>query len=95
LFAAVLAGEHVLRGFRNRDLAHCLFGALPVSADEARRRCRRVSRLIARLRGHGLIAKVPRSRLYRVTPLGHRTMSATLQFRLFYAVGDRPPSALM
>jgi predicted ATPase len=41
----------------------------------------RTSRLIAKLRAHGLIAKVTRSRLYGVTPRGHRLMSALLTFR--------------
>ena len=45
---------------------------------EAHRRCERTSRLIAKLRGHGLVAKVPRSRLYRVTPYGQRVMTAAL-----------------
>jgi hypothetical protein len=46
--------------------------------DEAHRRCERVSRLIVRLGGHGLIAKVPRARLYRVTRYGQRVMTAAL-----------------
>jgi hypothetical protein len=48
---------------------------------EAQRRCARTSRLIAKLRGHGLLAKVPGSRRYRVTSRGLRVMSATLRFR--------------
>jgi hypothetical protein len=48
---------------------------------EIRRRRERTSRLIAKLRGHGLIAKVTRSQLYRVTPRGHRLMSALLTLR--------------
>jgi hypothetical protein len=43
-----------------------------------RRRCQRTSRLIAKLRGHGLVAKIPRTRRYRVTPFGHRVMPAAL-----------------
>jgi hypothetical protein len=49
-----------------------------VDRDEAHRRCERVSRLIVKLRGHGLVAKVPRSRLYRVTNYGQRVMTAAL-----------------
>ena len=40
---------------------------------------RTVSRLIVKLRGHGLIAKVPRARLYRPTRYGYRVMTAALQ----------------
>jgi hypothetical protein len=78
LFAAALHGRHLLNGFRNRDLASLLHPH-PAPADLRRRR-ERTSRLIAKLRGHGLIAKVTRSRLYRVTPRGHRFMSALLTF---------------
>jgi len=41
----------------------------------------RTARLIAKLRGHGLIAKIKDSRLYRVTAHGYRLMSAALAFR--------------
>jgi hypothetical protein len=79
LFAAALDGRHLINGFRNRDLAS-LLDPHPAPADIRRRR-ERTSRLIAKLRGHGLIAKVTRSRLYRVTPRGHRLMCAVLTFR--------------
>ena len=82
LFRAVLAGEHLLNGFRNRDLQAQLYPQAAATTAEARRRCARVSRCIAKLRGHGLIAKVKDARLYRVTQLGRRVMSAVVQFRL-------------
>ena len=81
LFKAVLSGSHAINGLRNRDLAACLYPAASRTPEEANRRCARVSRLIAKLRGHALLAKVPGSRLYRVTPKGHRVMSAALRFR--------------
>jgi hypothetical protein len=81
LFQAVLAGEHVINGFRNRDLQAQLYRTLPRTAEEAKRRCARTSRLIRKLRGHRLVAKVPRSRLYRVTTRGYRLMSAALRYR--------------
>jgi hypothetical protein len=34
--------------------------------------------LIVKLRGHGMVAKVPRARLYRVTRYGQRVMTAAL-----------------
>jgi hypothetical protein len=37
--------------------------------------------LIAKLRGHGLIAKVKDNRLYRVTNRGYRLMSAAVYCR--------------
>lgn len=83
LFAAVMAGEHLINGFRNHDLCRRLYGDPPAaSPQDSKRRCARVSRLIAKLRGHGLIAKVKDARLYRVTPRGARLLSAALRFRL-------------
>jgi hypothetical protein len=78
LFRAVIAGEHAINGFRNHDLASRLYKRPPADTDEAHRRCERVSRLIVKLRGHGLVAKVPRARLYRVTRRGHRVLGAVI-----------------
>ena len=94
LFAAVLLGNHLLNGFRNRDLAASLHAKPARNRDQARRRCERTSRLIAKLRGHGLVAKVPRTRLYRVTPLGQQLMSAALRIRrLDFAAALAPAAA--
>ena len=78
LFRAVMAGEHAIVGFRNSDITARLYRRPPADRDEAHRRCERVSRLIVKLRGHGLVAKVPRARLYRVTRHGQRVMSAAI-----------------
>ena len=80
LFAAVLSGEFALNGFRNSDLAQKLFAKPAASDKEAKQRCTKISRLIAKLRGHGLIAKVKNARLYRITELGSRVLSAVLSF---------------
>jgi hypothetical protein len=81
LFAAALAGEHATNGFRNHDLAARLYHTPARSPEERKCRCARVSRLIAKMRAHGLVAKVPYSRLYRVTAAGARLMAAALRFR--------------
>lgn len=80
LFAAVLSGEFALNGFRNSDLAQKLFAKPAASDKEAKQRCAKISRLIAKLRGHGLVAKVKNARLYRITELGSRVLSAVLSF---------------
>ncbi|MGH7164422.1 MAG: hypothetical protein ACREIS_02725, partial [Nitrospiraceae bacterium] len=69
LFAAVLRGEHLIAGFRNRQVREALFGA---TADRtlARRQAAHVTRLFGRLHAHGYIAKVPHTRRWRVTLLG-------------------------
>lgn len=82
LFAAVMAGEHCLNGFRNRDIALRLYPDLLNQPKSMRRRVgARVSRWIAKMRGHGLVSKVRDSRLYRVTRHGCRVMRAVLRFR--------------
>ncbi len=56
-------------------------GWLLHNAVEAKRRTHRTSRLIAKLRGHGLIAKVKNSRLYRVTHSGVKAIWAAVRCR--------------
>ena len=82
LFQAVLHGEHLVRGLRNGDLTALLYPKTPRDDEELRRRCTRTSRAVAKLRGHGLLAKIPRSYRYRITPRGARLMSAAIRVRL-------------
>ena len=77
----MLRGEHAVRGFRNGEVAERLYGSRPKDEVERRRRSGRVSRRIALLRAHGLVAKYPRSRRYRVTPSGQRFMSTAIHVR--------------
>ena len=81
LFQAVLRGEHAVRGFRNGEVAERLYGSRPKDPAERRRRSGRVSRRISLLRAHGLVAKYPRSRRYRVTHAGQRFMSTAIDIR--------------
>ena len=81
LFTAALAGEHALNGFRNKDLQVRLYAFSAPSESEHCQRSARVTRLLAKLRGHGLISKVKGSRLYRVTEEGTRLMSAAIHCR--------------
>jgi hypothetical protein len=81
LFAAVLSGDFAINGFRNRDLQGKLYPAAATDAAEAARRTHRTSRLIAKLRGHGLIAKVKDSRLYRINARGYKAMGSAVRFR--------------
>jgi len=81
LFQAVLCGSHLLNGLSNRDLQRHLWATPPADPAQTRSRCRRVCRLIAKLRGHGLLAKIPGRRRYRVTLLGRRLLAAALHYR--------------
>ena len=82
VFQAVLHGEHAIRGFRNGDIARLIYPTPPSSPDDRRRRSARVTRTIARLRGHGLVGKVKGSHLYRITPKGAHLMTTAVRVRL-------------
>jgi hypothetical protein len=77
LFAAVLRGEHTIMGFRNRDILRQLFSHIKAPST-LRRLGARVSRLLKLLHIHQLIAKIPRSRRWRVTLKGQSIMSVVL-----------------
>jgi hypothetical protein len=81
LFEAILRGEHMINGFANRDVQRHLFSKPPRNECERRRRSNRVGYRLRMLRHHGLIQKVPRRRLYRVTPKGHAVMSTAITLR--------------
>jgi hypothetical protein len=61
-------------GFRNRDIRLELFPHTK-DPDLLRRQSSRVSRLLKLLHVHKLIAKIPHSRRWRVTSIGHAVMS--------------------
>jgi hypothetical protein len=77
LFAAVLAGDHIARGFRNRDL-HVTMSAAPAGDKERRRRSAAIGRILKRLHVRGLVLKVPRTRRWRVTERGRQILSDML-----------------
>jgi hypothetical protein len=81
LLAAVMPGQYHIQGFRNRDLVSQLHPKPPENIMEARRRSRRVTRLISLLRAHGLIAKIPRSRRYRITIRGAQLAASVIYLR--------------
>src|SRR5512134_2860122 len=81
LFAAVLSGDFAINGFRNRDLRGKLYPAAATDAAETKRRTHRTSRLIAKLRGHGLITRIKNSRIYRLTTRGLKAMWPAVRFR--------------
>ena len=78
LFASVLRGEHAIHGFRNRDLAQQLCPSTRRDPALAKKVGARLTRLIQLLRAHSLIAKIPRSRRYRLTLRGLQLMGAVI-----------------
>jgi hypothetical protein len=80
LFTTVLRGEHVLRGLRNNDVRQKLFGDSS-DKDQIKKDSAKVTRSLGRLHAHQLIAKIPRSRRWKVTSLGNQFMSASIHLR--------------
>jgi hypothetical protein len=78
LFAAVLDGNHLVRGFRNADIRGSLFGAT-ADAGERRRQSHAVGRMLKRLHVRGLIAKVPHTRRWHVNAKGHHVLGAVVR----------------
>jgi hypothetical protein len=76
IFRAVLAGENALIGFANHDLTRRLYSKPARDPAEAIRPCAATTRLIAKLRGHGLIRKLPGRRRYRPTALARNLLTA-------------------
>ena len=80
LMAAVNRGEYAINGFRNRDVRGRLH--TPTSDKrKAHQQMAAVGRKLRLLRGHGLIAKVPKTHRYVVTGKGRRIMTALLAAR--------------
>jgi hypothetical protein len=78
LFEAVLRGEHLLNGFRNADIRRGLHGETRDSGVR-RRQSAAVGRLLKRLHVRGLIAKVPRTRRWRVTDSGQHLLGVVVR----------------
>jgi hypothetical protein len=76
LFAAVLAGDHIAQGFRNKDIRLALHADHP---KDRQRRSTAVGRLLKRLHVRRLVLKVPRTRRWRVTEQGRRILSDMLR----------------
>jgi hypothetical protein len=80
-FAAVLRGEHHLHGFRSEDIRLRLNGPChdPILR---RRQAQAIGRRLKRLHIRALIAKIPRSRRWRITYQGVRLLTKIT--RLYY-----------
>jgi hypothetical protein len=78
LFEAVLRGEHLLQGFRNAAIRQILYGEAKEPAVR-RQHSAAVGRLLKRLHVRGLLAKVPRTRRWRVTDSGQRVLGAVVR----------------
>jgi hypothetical protein len=80
LLAAVNRGEWTLKGFRNRDIRVLLFGQAK-DKKKQRSQAAKVSRRLAILHAHGLIAQVSRTYRWQLTHKGRRILTALLAAR--------------
>jgi hypothetical protein len=81
LLEAVNDPKHAVNGLRNRDLTAVLYAKPAPTAQEARRRSARVSRLLRLLRAHGILQKVPKTHRYLVSLEGRKVVTALLAAR--------------
>jgi hypothetical protein len=80
LLATVNRGEWAIKGFRNRDIRLLLFGSTQ-DGKKRRSQAAKVSRRLALLHAHGLIAKVSHTYRWQVTEKGRRVLTALLTAR--------------
>jgi len=80
---AVIAGQNAIRGFRSRDLVQ----VLPNLSSSQR------SRLIKRLRTHGIIKKVAYTYKYYLSSFGKRVVAAGLHLKTFVLTPELCPAA--
>ena len=83
LFESSMAGAHCLHGFTNRHIRSRLASTQPLRAcaDDPKRASAKFGRCFRRQHAHGLIAKIPRTRRWRVTAYGHQAMGASPYLR--------------
>lgn len=77
LFLTIMNGAFLINGFVNKDLRLILY---PYSSDDRKAR-NKTTRLLAKLRAHGLIRKAPRSFKYYVSKKGRRIMAGVLYLK--------------
>lgn len=81
LFDTLIRGEDAAHRFNLQELRTKLDTSAFLLTDDRRKRSARVSRLRQPLHAFRLVAKISRSRSWRVTDFGWRVMSAALQLR--------------
>ena len=77
IMETICDGKYFINGFRNKDIRQTIFPRIK----DAKKLGSKTSRLLKKLRQHGLIKKVPRSRRYTVTSKGRRIMGTLIELR--------------
>jgi hypothetical protein len=80
---ALSSGAHHVRGFTNQDIRQRLkhSSLLGPKRQSAQQHSAKISRLFHRLHVYGLIAKLPRSRRWRLTKQGLRVVASAIRLR--------------
>jgi hypothetical protein len=81
VLAAIAGGSFVLSGFNNRQLRQKLGMIEFKDPPQRRRQAARTSRLLSLLHAHGLIARIPQTRRWRVTWRGRQIISVSQKVR--------------
>lgn len=68
-------GKYSVKGFQNAEISALIFANIK----DRKKRSAKTTRLIKKLRAHGLIQKVPRSRRYFVSRKGRRIMGTLIE----------------
>jgi DNA-binding PadR family transcriptional regulator len=76
LLAVISRGEYNINGFRNQSLQRFIFDKSPSQ----------ISRILKRLRTHGLIRKVWGTFKYYLTPLGKQTITLGLRLKELFII---------
>ncbi len=77
IMETVCDGRFIIHGFRNKDIS----GKILPGITDLKKRSSKTSRILKKLRQHGLIKKVQRSKRYHVTSKGRRIMGALIELR--------------
>jgi hypothetical protein len=78
LFKAINRPEHLISGFRNKDLSTQLFPRQQGDLRAQRAASGKTRYRLRILHTHGLIAKIPHTRRYRITAKGRKVCTAIL-----------------
>jgi hypothetical protein len=81
LLSAVFRGEYALRGFKSGEIMSLIGWRKGQTVEEKRRQSARLNRLLGVLRGHNLIARIPRTRRYRITKRGSQLIGSMIYFK--------------
>ena len=84
IFNAISHGSFKLRGFQNKELRFLLVELGAISKNQARNVKKisgQMTRLIAKLRAHKLVSKLPKTNRYRVTQKGEEIIARILLFK--------------